>query len=68
MTSEIVRFMNKYISDESKRFKTYQIESKEINDLKRQKLNQPTYETHGNMIKDPNTHTWIKKDEWENRI
>jgi hypothetical protein len=54
MTSEIVRFMNQYISSESKRFKSYQIESKEINDLKRQRLNQPIYETHGDMIKD----TW----------
>ena len=38
---------------------------KEINDLKRQKLNQPIYETHGDLIKDPVTHTWIKKDTWE---
>lgn len=65
MTSEIVRFMNQYISNESKRFKSYQIESKEINDLKRQKLNQPIYETHGDLIKDPITQTWIKKDTWE---
>ncbi|CAC9538247.1 hypothetical protein [uncultured Gammaproteobacteria bacterium] len=47
MTSEIVRFMNRYISDESKRFKSYQIESMEINNLKKQRLNQPIYKTHG---------------------
>jgi len=38
MTSEIVRFMNKYISDENKRFKSYQIDSQEINELKRRRL------------------------------
>jgi hypothetical protein len=68
MTSEIVRFMNQYISNESKRFKSYQVESKEINDLKRQKLNQPVYETHGNMIKDPVTQTWVNKNDWEGRL
>ena len=66
MTSEIVRFMNQYISDESQRFKTYQIESKEINNLKKKRLNQPIYETHGNMIKDPVTQTWVDKNTWEN--
>ena len=65
MTSEIVRFMSQYISDECKRFKSYQIESKEINDLKKRKLNQTVYETHGNLIKDPITQTWIKKENWE---
>jgi hypothetical protein len=60
--------MNQYISSESKRFKSYQIESKEINDLKRQKLNQPIYETHGNMIKDPVTQTWVNKNDWEGRL
>ena len=65
MTSEIVRFMNQYISGESKRFKQYQIESKEINNLKRERLNQPIYETHGNLIKDPVTQTWVDKNTWE---
>ena len=57
--------MSKYISDENKRFKQYQIESKEINNLKKQRLNQPIYETHGNLIKDPVTQTWINKNTWE---
>ncbi len=65
MTSEIVRFMNQYISDENKRFKSYQIDSKEINDLKRRKLNQPVYERHGNLIKDPVTQTRVNKTTWE---
>ena len=65
MTSEIVRFMNQYISNENKRFKQCQIESKEINNLKKQRLNQPIYETHGNLIKDPVTQTWINKNTWE---
>jgi len=65
MTSEIVKFMSKYISDESQRFKQYQIESREINNLKRQKLNQTVYETHGDMIKDPTTQTWVNKNTWE---
>ncbi len=67
MTSEIVRFMGKYISDENQRFKQYQIESKEINNLKRERLNQPIYETHGNLIKDPVTQTWVDKNTWEIR-
>ena len=65
MTSEIVRFMSKYISDENQRFKEYQLDSKEINNLKRQKLNQTVYETHGDMIKDPVTQTWVNKNTWE---
>jgi len=65
MTSEIVKFMSKYISDESQRFKQYQIESREINNLKRERLNQPIYETHGNLIKDPVTQTWVDKNIWE---
>jgi len=65
MTSEIVRFMNQYISDENKRFKQYQVESKEINDLKKQRLNQPVYEIHGGLIKDSFTHTCNKETRWE---
>ena len=68
MTSEIVRFMNQYISDENKRFKRYQIESKEINNSRKQKIKQPIYETHGNLIKDPLTQTWISKDTWAERL
>jgi len=41
ITSEFVRFMKSFISDENKRFKSYQIESKEINELKRNKLDKP---------------------------
>ena len=66
MTSEIVKFMSKYISDESQRFKQYQIESREINNLKRERLiHQPIYETHGNLIKDPVTQTWVDRNVWE---
>jgi len=42
MTSELVRFINTFISTENKRFKSYKIESKEINELKRKKLDKPT--------------------------
>jgi len=54
MTSEFVRFMNTFISSENKRFRSYKIESKEINELKRSKLDKPkvyknwekSYENH----------------------
>jgi len=42
MTSELVRFINTFVLDESKRMKSYKIESKEINKLKRNKLDRPT--------------------------
>ena len=38
MTSEIVRFINKYISEENTRLKQYQISSKELQELKQRKL------------------------------
>jgi len=41
MTSELVRFINTFISTENKRFKSYHVESKEINELKRTKLDKP---------------------------
>ena len=41
MTSELVRFITIFISDENKRFQSYKIESKEINELKRNKLDRP---------------------------
>jgi len=42
MTSEIVRFINNYISQESTRLKQYQVSSKELNELKQKKLT-PTH-------------------------
>ena len=42
MTSELVRFINNYISQENVRFKSYQVDSKEINELKQRKLT-PTH-------------------------
>ena len=39
MTSEIVRFINTYISQEGIRLKQYQQTSNEINELKQRKLN-----------------------------
>ena len=38
MTSELVRFINNYISSENTRFKSYQMTSKELNELKQRKL------------------------------
>jgi hypothetical protein len=38
MTSEIVRFINTYISQEGNRLKQYQQTSNEINELKQRKL------------------------------
>jgi len=43
MTSEIVRFINNYISQESIRLKQYQVSSKELNELKQRKLTTPTH-------------------------
>lgn len=43
MTSEIVRFINNYISQESTRLKQYQVSSKELNELKHRKLTTPTH-------------------------
>jgi len=42
MTSEIVRFINNYISQESIRLKQYQVSSKELNELKQRKLTTTT--------------------------
>ena len=38
MTSELVRFINNYISSENTRFKSYHMTSKELNELKQRKL------------------------------
>ena len=38
MTSELVRFIKNYISSENTRFKSYQMTSKELNELKQRKL------------------------------
>jgi hypothetical protein len=67
MTGEIVRFMSQFITDEIKRFKDYQNDSKEIEHLKKKRLTNnikrtPIYETHGDMIKDPFTQTWVNKN------
>jgi len=43
ITSEFVRFMKAFISDENKRFQTYQVESQQINELKRKKLDKNMY-------------------------
>jgi hypothetical protein len=45
MTSEIVRFINSYITSESVRLKSYQVSSKELNELKQRKLT-PTTRFH----------------------
>ena len=42
MTSEVVRFINHYISQEGSRLKQYQQTSKEINELKQRKLVKPS--------------------------
>ena len=42
MTSELVRFINKYISEESTRLKQYQVSSRELNELKQRKLSSKT--------------------------
>jgi len=74
MTGEIVRFINEYISTEIRRFKEYQNDSLEINQLKinnklKQKINQSLqFETHGNLIKDPETQTWHDKETWSSRL
>jgi hypothetical protein len=39
MTSELVRFINNYISQENTRLKQYQVSSRELNELKQKKLN-----------------------------
>ncbi len=43
MTSEIVRFINNYISQEHIKLKQYQISSKELNELKQRKLTPKTH-------------------------
>ena len=58
MTSEIVRFINTYISQEGSRLKQYQQTSNEINELKQRKLtpNHPVYQQSRQM----------KQETWEN--
>ena len=58
MTSELVRFINKYISEESSRLKQYQISSRELNELKQIKLSTkpPVHQQYRTM----------KQDNWEN--
>ncbi len=58
MTSELVRFINKYISEESSRLKQYQISSRELNELKQRKLSTkpPVHQQYRPM----------KQDNWEN--
>jgi hypothetical protein len=41
MTGEIVRLVTNYISQESNKFKTYQLTSQELNELKQKKLSKP---------------------------
>ena len=58
MTSEVVRFINNYISQESTRLKQYQQSSKEINELKQSKLSSktPVHQQYRPM----------KQETWEN--
>ena len=57
MTSEIVRFINNYISQEHIKLKQYQISSKEINELKQRKLTtKPPV---------PQLHRTFKEPRWE---
>mgnify|MGYP004001652351 CR=1 FL=1 len=58
MTSEVVRFINNYISQESSRLKQYQQTSKEINELKQRKL------TTKPPI--PQSQRSFKQNTWEN--
>ena len=57
MTSELVRFINKYISEESTRLKKYQVSSRELNELKQRKL------TTKPPI--PQLHRTFKETRWE---
>jgi hypothetical protein len=57
MTSEIVRFINTYISQEGSRLKQYQQTSKEINELKQRKLTTQT--------PIPQLHRTFKETRWE---
>ena len=58
MTSEIVRFINNYISQEHIKLKQYQISSKELNELKQRKLSsKPPVQRHFQSMKQEN---------WEN--
>jgi hypothetical protein len=58
MTSELVRFINNYISSENTRFKSYQMTSKELNELKQRKLTtQPPT---------PQPQRSFKQNTWEN--
>ena len=57
MTSEIVRFINTYISQEGSRLKQYQQTSNEINELKQRKLTtQPPI---------PQSQRSFKQNTWE---
>jgi hypothetical protein len=58
MTSEIVRFINSYISQEGIRLKQYQQTSNEINELKQRKL------TTKPPI--PQSQRSFKQNTWEN--
>ena len=54
MTSEVVRFINNYISQESSRLKQYQQTSKEINELKQRKLTtKPPIQPQHRTFKEP---------------
>ena len=58
MTSELVRFINKYISEENTRLRQYQISSRELNELKERKLSsKPPVQRHFQSMKQEN---------WEN--
>ena len=54
MTSEIVRFINTYISQEGSRLKQYQQTSNEINELKQRKLTtKPPIQHQHRTFKEP---------------
>ena len=53
MTGEIVRLVKGYISQESNKFKTYQLTSREINELKQRKLSKPVSHPPINPLREP---------------
>ena len=58
MTSEIVRFMMRFITEGNKKIKQHNIESQLIS---------PNIERQGNLIKDPLTSTWVSIENWNDR-
>lgn len=60
MTSELVRFINKYISEEVQKFKQIKVDRKEINEFERRLSSVP-------LIQQPHNQqsTWGSEPRWE---